>query len=483
MKTLKSLFQKIPYLQLRRPETQISGLTDDSRDVRPGDLFVACRGLNHDGHDFIPQALEKGAIAIVSERSVELPEDVGFVLVKNSRDILGEIASSFYDSPSERLTLVGITGTNGKTSTAWFIRYMLSKLGFKVGLLGTIHYDLGRRILPAKETSPPPIRLHRYLAEMVSSNISHVVMEVSSHALDQKRLESLSFQVAGFTNLSRDHLDYHHCIEKYFEAKTRLFRDYLDLYGKAVINVSDKWGRKLLEIVGKKAITVGRGSSLNGKVLARLPDGYSFLIKFKEKEIVLSTKLYGDFQLENLLIAVATGIALNLDFEDLVDALSDVQAPPGRLELVGKKHDAFIFVDYAHTPHALAKALESLRPFVSNRLFCVFGCGGDRDRGKRSLMGKVALELADQVILTSDNPRNEDPNIIIADILSGMNGATPLVIPDRREAIFEAISRLRPGDVLLVAGKGHEDYQEIKGRRYPFSDQKLIREFLAMEAA
>ena len=327
------------------------------------------------------------------------------------------------------------------------------------------------------------MRLHKYLAEIVSSQASHVVMEVSSHALDQGRLEGLSFRVAAFTNLSRDHLDYHHSMEEYFAAKAKLFEKYLNIRGKAVINVSDKWGIKLAEIVGKKVIQIGGEHGLSGKVLARLQEGYVYLIKFEDKRIELPTRLYGDFQLENLLIAVATGIALGLNLEDIVIALSGIQAPPGRLELVGKKQGALIFVDYAHTPHALAKALESLRSLAPKRLFCVFGCGGDRDRGKRPLMGQVALSLADQVILTSDNPRNEDPEAIIAEILSGMNGASPLIVPDRQEAILEAISRLAPGDILLVAGKGHEDYQEIKGRRYPFSDQKVIRECLTMEAA
>ncbi len=483
MKTLKEIFQDIPFLEMKGAEKRVIGLTDDSREVGPGYLFVARRGLTHDGHYFIPEALAQGAMAIVLERPCPLPEGVGLVRVSNAQAILGPLAAAFYDFPAERLTLIGITGTNGKTSTAWFIRHLLKRLGLRPGLIGTVQYDLGRRVLPAKETTPPVIRLHRYLAEMVEAGLTHVVMEVSSHALDQGRVDGLLFEVAVFTNLSRDHLDYHRDIEAYFSAKKKLFEEYLSFQGRAVVNVSDPWGRRLAEILGEQAVRVGEVGDITGAITTRSPRGYSFLLRFGDKRRELSTKLFGDFQLENLLFTVATGLALGFSFEETTEALSDLSAPPGRLELVGEIHQALVFVDYAHTPEALAKALSSLRPLVRGRLFCLFGCGGNRDKGKRPLMGQVAANLADLVIVTSDNPRYEDPGEIIKDILTGMNGASPLVISDRREAILEGLSRLGPGDVFLIAGKGHEDYQEIKGVRYPFSDQAVVREFLLTEAA
>jgi UDP-N-acetylmuramoyl-L-alanyl-D-glutamate--2,6-diaminopimelate ligase len=318
---------------------------------------------------------------------------------------------------------------------------------------------------------------------MVSSGASHAVMEVSSHALHQDRVDGLSFQVAVFTNLSRDHLYYHRDLESYFAAKARLFRKYLSPQGRAVVNVSDAWGLKLAEELGAQAIRVGEGASLSGKVEARLAEGYRFSLEHQGKRYSLATRLYGDFQLENLLLSVGVGLALGLSFEEAVEALSGVCAPPGRLELVACPQGALVFVDYAHTPEALAKALMSLRPLVSGRLFCVFGCGGERDRGKRPLMGEVASRLADRVIVTSDNPRAEDPERIVADILTGISGKAPRVILDRREAIFEALRALAGGDVLLIAGKGHEDYQEIQGVRYPFSDREVVREFVMTEAA
>ncbi len=483
MKTLKELFQDIPFLEMKGAEKRVIGLTDDSREVGPGYLFVARRGLTLDGHCFIPQALAQGATAIVLERPCSLPEGVGWVRVSDVQAVLGPLAATFYDFPAERLTLIGITGTNGKTSTAWFIRHLLKRLGLRSGLIGTIQYDLGHRVLSAKETTPPVIRLHRYLAEVVEAGLTHMVMEVSSHALDQGRVDGLLFEVAVFTNLSRDHLDYHRDMEAYFSAKKKLFEEYLSFQGRAVVNVSDPWGRRLAEILGEQALRVGEAGDITGAITTRSPGGYSFLLRFGDKRRELSTKLFGDFQLENLLFTVATGLALGFSFEETAEALSDLSAPPGRLELVGEIHQALVFVDYAHTPEALAKALNSLRPLVRGRLFCLFGCGGNRDKGKRSLMGQVAAELADLVIVTSDNPRYEDPEEIIRDILTGMNGVSPLVIPDRREAVLEGLSRLGPGDVFLIAGKGHEDYQEIKGVRYPFSDQAVVREFLLTEAA
>ncbi len=482
MKMFEALWEGVEYRRLRGGKTPVFGLTDDSREVKPGWAFVARRGARVDGHQFIPQALSQGACAIVAERPLNLPKHIAFAEVSDAKAILGKLAARFYDHPAQKLTLIGVTGTNGKTSVAWFVREMLTRLGHRAGLLGTIHYDLGARRIPARETTPGVIRLHRYLAEMVRSGLSHAVMEVSSHALDQGRVEEVGFQIAVFTNLSRDHLDYHADMEAYFQAKRRLFRRYLVSQGKAVVNVSDPWGQRLAKELGAQAIRVGEGAPLYGGVEARGPEGYRFVLTYKDRTYSLPTRLYGDFQLDNLLLTVAVGLALGLSLDEIGGALTGICAPPGRLELVSCWRGGLVFVDYAHTPEALAGALKSLRPLVKGRLWCVFGCGGQRDVGKRPLMGAVAARLADQVILTADNPRGEDPAAIVADIQAGFpRTKTPRVILDRKEAIWTALKALGPGDVLLIAGKGHEDYQEVAGKRHPFSDQAVVREFVLME--
>ena len=477
--TLKELTEGLGAKKLRGEGIEIKHLTDDSREVKEKTAFVAVRGIRADGHDFIGEALARGACAIIAEREVDLPPEVGLALFENTRAILPRLAGRFYGFPEKGLTLIGITGTNGKTSVSFFVKELLSALGRPTGLIGTIHYDLLEEKIPATHTTPAPLKLRELLFRLKEAGGKFAVMEVSSHALDQGRVEGLPFEVAVFTNLSRDHLDYHGSLEDYFQAKMMLFERHLSPRGTAVINVADPWGRKLAASLSKPVIKVGE--DVRGMVLERTWQGYVFRLRVGDEEHSLATTLYGDFQLENLLLACSCGLALGVPFYETVKALEGVKAPPGRLELVAEKEGALVFVDYAHTPEALRVSLLSLRP-LARRLVVVFGCGGERDRGKRPLMGQVAEEVADLVVLTSDNPRGEDPERIIADILSGMKGR-PVVVPERKEAIFEALSLLREGDILLVAGKGHETYQEIAGRRYPFSDQEVIREILAREAA
>ncbi len=475
-----ALFRKFSPLSLRGGEKEILGLTEDSREVAPGWVFVARRGTRVDGHLFVEEALRRGAVAIVAEKPLSLPEEVALAQVEDATKALGYLAAAFYGEPQKDLVLVGITGTNGKTSVSWFLYQLLERKGLSSGLLGTVKYLLGKKTLAARETTPSIVKLMSYLAEMRAQGLTHAILEVSSHALDQRRVEGLSFEVAAFTNLSRDHLDYHGDLSSYFAAKTKLFTRYLKARGRAVINVLDPWGRKLAQGLNRPVTKVGEEPS--GEVVAHRPEGLVFRLRFRGEEKEVSSRLFGDFQLENLLLTTGCALALGLSFSEITEHLGELRPPPGRLELVASFKGALVFVDYAHTPQALRRALESLRPYVKRRLLVLFGCGGNRDQGKRPEMGRVAEELADSVILTSDNPRFEDPETIISDIVRGMK-TKPLIEPDRREALTLALDALRPGDVLLVAGKGHEDYQEIGGRRLPFSDQEVIREILLTEAA
>ncbi|NPB09784.1 MAG: UDP-N-acetylmuramoyl-L-alanyl-D-glutamate--2,6-diaminopimelate ligase [Thermodesulfobacteria bacterium] len=468
-------------LELRGEERDILGVTDDSREVAPGWVFVARRGTGVDGHDFVSDALKRGAAAIVAEKELDLPAEVAFARLRDTRHVVGRLAAVFYGHPERALSLVGITGTNGKTSVSWFLKELLEKCNVRSGLLGTISYFLGEKVLPARETTPSAARIFSYLAQMREAGLTHAVLEVSSHALDQGRVEGLSFDVAAFTNLSRDHLDYHGDLETYFAAKRKLFSRYLKAQGRAVINIRDPWGRRLLE--GLKVPVTKVGEDLSGEIVARTREGLVLRLRHGREEREVSTRLFGDFQLENLLVAAGCALALGLSFSEVSQALEGMSAPPGRLEWVASPaQGALVFVDYAHTPEALRRALESLRPYASGRLLVLFGCGGNRDQGKRPEMGRIAEEMADLVILTSDNPRFEDPEAIIADIVRGMS-TKPLIRTDRRQALALALEILRPGDVLLVAGKGHEDYQEVCGQRHPFSDREVIREILLTEAA
>ena len=455
------------------PAVEITAVVEDSRLVRPGALFVARPGTREDGHRYIRQAVASGAAAVMRLDRLDPELPVAQILVKDSASGLARILSNFYGAPERKLRLVGITGTNGKSSVAWMLRGALRRLGRPAGLVGTLLYDTGARTEPARETTPGLTRLYGLLAEMVSSGVEAAFLEVSSHALDQRRVAGLTFEGAVFTNLSRDHLDYHRDLENYFQAKRRLLTEHLSPAGFAVINVADPWGRELArEISAPCILTVGQ--DFRAEILSR-DRGLTLRVREPEGEFEVRTRLFGDFQRENFLCAWAVLRGLGFSAGEVVRALSGAEAPPGRLEPVAEFRGGRVFVDYAHTPEALAAALRSLRALSPRRLVCLFGCGGNRDRGKRPLMGRVASELADLVYLTSDNPRFEDPQVIVREILRGMNGTRVRVILDRRRALEAAIAELSAGDVLLVAGKGHEDYQEIAGRRLPFSDAEEVK--------
>ncbi|OAQ20134.1 UDP-N-acetylmuramoyl-L-alanyl-D-glutamate--2,6-diaminopimelate ligase [Thermosulfurimonas dismutans] len=477
---LEALLQDFEVREVRGSlEVEIAGLEEDSRRLAPGYLFVARRGTRVDGHAFIREAVARGAVAVVREDELDSKLPVTQIRVADSAEALGRLCAAFYGHPERRLALIGITGTNGKSSVAWMLRTALRRAWGSCGLIGTLLYDTGGRVRKALETTPPPVTLYALLSEMVKNGAETAVLEVSSHALDQKRVAGLVFQIGVFTNLSWDHLDYHGDFETYFATKKKLFMEYLASDGLAVVNVTDPWGKRLVEDLPKGMSVFAVGRDFTGEILSR-SKGLKLRILEPEGEFIVETGLFGDFQKENLLLVWAVLRGLGYRPEEVAKFLSGVSAPPGRLEPVAQFRQARIFVDYAHTPEALRTALLSVRKLASGKVLCVFGCGGNRDPGKRPFMGRVAAELADRLFITSDNPRFEDPEKIIRDILTGINGsASYRVILDRREALRIAISELSPGDVLLVAGKGHEDYQEIQGKRYPFSDAEEIRHIVA----
>ncbi len=485
MKLLKELFKDIEVVAFF-PESamekygnlEISGIAEDSRKVKPGYIFVAKKGTRLNGEDFIEDAIERGAIVVVKETPLKGSKkfkDVVFVQVKNVKKALSILTLNFFSHPEKRLLLIGVTGTNGKTSVSYFTKTVLNKAGLKTGYMGTLFYETDR-IIPALETTPSIIKIAEILDEMVKKGFDACVMEVSSHALDQDRIMGLLFDITVFTNLSRDHLDYHKTMEDYYQAKKKLFTSYSKPEGKMVISFETDYGKRLAEeiyYVGNRLITVNN-DRIKAEILDR-ENGLIFLLRLFKNSYKISTTLYGDYQAKN--IATLSGILLALGWEEekIAYYLKGLKNPIGRLELVAEHRGAKIFVDYAHTPSALEEALKSLESLKRGRLLLLFGCGGNRDKGKRPIMGKIASSFADVVFLTSDNPRFEDPLQIIEDIKKGMNGKTPcIVIPDRKKAIEEAVKELKKGDVLLIAGKGHETYQEIRGKRYHLSDQEEV---------
>ncbi|MCS7083933.1 MAG: UDP-N-acetylmuramoyl-L-alanyl-D-glutamate--2,6-diaminopimelate ligase [Aquificaceae bacterium] len=447
------------------------GITCDSRKVRPGYLFFALEGKRFDGNLFIEEALRRGASFVLSEQE-HFSERV--LKVSNIRSVLADLSSEFYKNPCKELKLVGITGTNGKTTSSYIIQKILASAGFETGIIGTIAYRTSKRsYVKSKLTTPDVLTLNRVLNLMRKDGAKWVVMEVSSHALDQRRIEGCKFFAVGFTNLSRDHLDYHLSMENYFLAKSKLFTNYE--YEFALINSDDSYGQRLIK-VSKNPITFGKDGELKILNFKTGFDGSEIELSFRGKTMSFRSSLVGDFQAHNIAMGVAFGLAAKIDTEVIAKALKELYVP-GRFETY--KGEGFVVViDYAHTPDALEKLLLSARKISKNRLICVFGAGGDRDRGKRPLMGEVASKICELCIITSDNPRSEEPMSIAKDIIEGFSGNHYILELDRKLAIKLAISLAKEGDVIVIAGKGHETYQEINGIRYPFNDSEIVLEAL-----
>ena len=463
-------------MNLKEILSYAKGISSNSKEVREGYVFVAIKGTQVDGHDFVEEALQRGALYVLVEREVGI-KDPRIIKVEDTRKALGELASLFYGEVSKRLKIVGITGTNGKTTTTHIVESILNKAGIKTGLMGTIYYRLGEKIYEYEgRTTPDPIKWHSTLKAMWEEGASAVVCEVSSHALDQKRIWGTDFYMVGFTNLSQDHLDYHGTMENYFLAKARLFEEYAYTY--AVINEDDPYGKRL-KVIAKNPRTYGREGDL--KILDFQTDfeGSRLRVAYEGKVYDFFSNLRGNFQAYNLSLGILVGFLWGLESQAIQEGIRQVQVP-GRFETY-KGKGFVVVIDYAHTPDALEKVLRTARALCKNRLMVVFGAGGNRDRTKRPLMGKTAEAIADLIVLTSDNPRFEEPMAIIEDILSGIeNKGKVLVEQDRRKAIELAISMAQEGDVILIAGKGHEDYQEIKGVKYPFKDSEVVKEVLGV---
>jgi UDP-N-acetylmuramoyl-L-alanyl-D-glutamate--2,6-diaminopimelate ligase len=456
----------------------VDGLADDSRQVVPGSIFIAIRGSARDGHDYLPRAAELGAAAAMLEDDsrTTLPA----IIVREGRKAAAVAAGAAFGNPSRELRMIGITGTNGKSTTAGILRHLLDRPGSRAASIGTLGVLLGTEaeVVPggAELTTPGPVELQRVLRDLVDRGATTVAMEVSSHSLDQRRIDGLAFDAAVFTNLTRDHLDYHHTMEAYFDAKARLM-DYLEPDGAAAINIDDENWRRLPDSRRKILFGIDDQADVRATEVRFSPSGSEWNLTHKAETIPVRLPLIGDVNVHNALGAVAVGLTLGVSLTDLATGLGNLPQVPGRLEVISNRPT--VLRDYAHTPDAIERALAAIRPFTSGRLILVFGCGGDRDRGKRAEMGKAAEEGADVVIITNDNPRTENPEQILDDIETGMHPGKHIRITKRKAAIHRALEEAHNGDVVLLAGKGHETYQIVGTKKLPFDEKIIVSEMLA----
>ncbi|HBB15663.1 MAG TPA: UDP-N-acetylmuramoyl-L-alanyl-D-glutamate--2,6-diaminopimelate ligase [Syntrophus sp. (in: bacteria)] len=483
------------------PDGEVASICYDSRQCGQGSLFVAISGLKEDGHTFIADALARGARFIIHEREFLPPAGVTAVRVRDSRRCLGVLGKNFFGDPSAALRLIAIVGTNGKTTVTYLLESILRAAGHNVGVLGTINYRFGGNSFPAPNTTPESFEMQRILREMTNHGVTHCVAEVSSHAIDLRRVDDCAFDLGVFTNLTQDHLDYHGTIETYYQAKKRFFSEVLPTGGKShqqrmIVNNDDPWGQRLLEEVIAGGLTYGLENSCNvsASPFHLTPNGSDAILHFGGERLAISSHLLGRFNLYNILAAAAAALALDIPGRLIREGIEALILVPGRLEKVSTAGQPAVFVDYAHTDDALRRVLQNLSEFCMGNMITVFGCGGDRDKGKRPLMGEAATAYSDLTIVTSDNPRTEDPLAIIREIEKGIrtgkladisdvagkpSGQHYLVIPDRREAIAAAIGLAGKKDIVLIAGKGHEDYQIIGSQKFPFDDRTIAREELS----
>jgi len=480
---LKDVLAGMPLKKLNGSEDEeIQGIAYSSKSVKPGDMFAALKGVKKDGFEFVGEALNNGAAVILSDQPK--PENLAkaWIQVSDTREALAQCSANFYSHPSQKMKVVGITGTKGKTTITYLLEEILNKTQFVPGIIGTISYKGPGMNLTARLTTPEAPDLQRLLSEMLAKGATHCVMEVSSHALELKRVVGIGFDVVVFANLSGDHLDYHQSMDRYFEAKKKLF--FLNHKKRmAVVNRDDPWGQKLIAQLPAGAITFGiePGAMVAAENINLNEKGIETLVKYPSGQLTLSSPLLGKPNLYNILASIAVALTLNLPVSAIKEGIASLKGIPGRFEKIDNSLGLHVFVDYAHTDDALKNLLETVRGFNPRRIILVFGAGGDRDKTKRPRMGEAAGRLADWTIITSDNPRSEDPLAIISDIEAGIKKTGTQnyqIIPDRREAIEQALSLGTEGDYILVAGKGHEDYQIIKDQILHFDDAEVIQEIL-----
>jgi len=454
----------------------------DSREGQKDGLFVALPGAKFNGEDFIKDAIGQGARIIVKQgplKSTAFPDNVCILEVDDPKYFLHCIGQRFYDDPSRKVKSVGVTGTNGKTTITYLIESIIHRVAKSCGVIGTVNYRIGDKILPSKNTTPGFLDNQRYLAQLAGLGVHYCVMEASSHALDQGRLEGVHFSAGIFTNLTQDHLDYHKDMESYFRAKSLLFRD-LSSDAVAVINVDDEYGKRLCPLTNSKIISyaIDGPADVSAKNISYHLSGTHFEIVFPEGMIKVHTRFIGKHNIYNILAAFAWGLSQNLSPESIRQGIEELTCVPGRLEPVENNKDFFVFIDYAHTEDGLVNVLKALKAVSSQKIILVFGCGGDRDRTKRPKMARAACDLADHSIVTSDNPRSEDPQTIINEVITGFTKKNFEICVERKEAIARALQLAQKDQIVLIAGKGHEDYQIFKDRTIKFNEREIVKECL-----
>ncbi|OYD06616.1 UDP-N-acetylmuramoyl-L-alanyl-D-glutamate--2,6-diaminopimelate ligase [Paludifilum halophilum] len=468
-------------------EVEITGIETDSRKLKPGDLFIALRGFSVDGHRFVSQAVERGAAAVMVEEDAEVPADVPQVCVPDTRRAMAVVAAVFFRHPTRDLKLLGVTGTNGKTTTAHLIRHLLQSGGDDTGLIGTIHMQIGEDIYPVKNTTPESVDLQRSFRKMADAGCRYAVIEASSHALDMGRTWGCEFRTAIFTNLTQDHLDYHETMERYRDAKGLLFSQLGNRYedsgddgNLAVLNADDPVSAHYARMTPAQVITYGieKKADVRAENIRFHPGGTCFTLSTWMGDVEIDMKLMGTFSVYNALAASTVALAEGMTPDAVRDALQRMEGVDGRFQRVDAGQSYTVLVDYAHTPDSLKNVLATIREFAEGAVTCVVGCGGDRDRTKRPLMASIAAEYSDKVVITSDNPRTEDPQRIIEDMMEGLKEVPEekyTAVLDREAAIRRAVEEAEDRDVILIAGKGHETYQEVNGVRYDFDDRETAR--------
>jgi len=456
---------------------EINNIQYDSRKIKCGDVFFAIGGFNVDGHNFISKAIENGAKAVVVEKDVTLVEGITFIKVENGRRALATAASNFYNNPSKKMKIIGITGTNGKTTCAFMLKGILEAKGYKVGLIGTIANYIGNKEINTEKTTPESLELQQLFKDMVDSDMDYCVMEVSSHSLDLDRVYGIEFSQGIFTNLTQDHLDFHKTFENYFSAKSKLFK----ICKHSVVNVDDSYGIKLLEKINSRVTTysIEKESDLKGTDISLESTGIIFSLKENEKKYKVQLPIPGRYNVYNALGCIGATLDEGIDMDTIIEGLSKVTVP-GRCEnlTLGMNLGFQVIRDYSHTPDSLKNVLENLRELTKGKLICIFGCGGDRDRTKRPIMGEIGTELSDIAIITSDNPRSEDPYMILEDIKAGVKKSNYKLIGNRREAIKTALLLGEKDDIIIIAGKGHETYQILKNETIHFDEKEVVLELI-----